>query len=86
VSELIDNLDSIAEQLRLALSAKDTAREKALPLCRGTIRQCSIAIRSVHRQEFARAAELLLIVSLATPGLSETRKKSLPKGELPSPW
>ncbi len=59
MSGLTDNLDSIAKQLRLSLSAKDTAREKTLPLCREVIRHCSQAIRAVHRQEFDRAKELL---------------------------
>jgi len=59
VSGLTDNLDSIAEQVRLSLSAKDAAREKTLPLCREIIRYCSQAIRAVHRQEFDRAKELL---------------------------
>lgn len=56
---MTDNLDSIAEQIRLNLSTKDAAREKILPLCRETIRYCSYAIRAVHRQEFEQAKELL---------------------------
>jgi len=59
MSKLTDNLDSIAEQIRLSFSAKDAAREKVLPLCRETIRHCSQAIRAIHRQEFDQAAELL---------------------------
>jgi len=59
VSRLTDNLESIAEQIRLSFSAKDAAREKALPLCREVIRHCSNAIRAVHRQEFDQAKELL---------------------------
>ena len=59
MSGLTDNLDSIVEQIRQNLSAKDKAREKALPLCRDTIRHCSNAIRAVHRQEFDQATELL---------------------------
>jgi len=59
MSGLTDNLDSIAEQLRLSLATKDAAREKALPLCREIIRYSSQAIRAVHRQEFDRAEELL---------------------------
>jgi translin len=55
----MNNLDSIAGKIRQILSAKDEAREKALPLCRDVIRQCSNAIRAVHRQEFDQAAELL---------------------------
>ncbi len=59
MSKLTDNLDSIAERIRLSFSTKDTAREKVLPLCREVIRYCSNAIRAVHRQEFDQAKELL---------------------------
>ena len=59
MSRLTDNLDSIADQTRLSFSAKDMAREKALPLCREVIRHCSQAIRAVHRQEFDQAKQLL---------------------------
>ena len=55
MSGLTDNLDSIAEQIRQSFSAKDTAREKMLPLCREVIRHCSNAIRAMHRQEFDKA-------------------------------
>ncbi|MDD5082839.1 MAG: haloacid dehalogenase [Dehalococcoidales bacterium] len=54
-----DNLETIAEQIRLDFSAKDAAREKVLPLCREVIRYSSTAIRAVHRQEFAQAGEQL---------------------------
>ena len=56
---MTDNLDSIANQIRQNFLAKDAAREKALPLCREVIRYCSKAIRTVHRQEFSQAKELL---------------------------
>jgi Predicted RNA-binding protein of the translin family len=59
MNKLTDNLESIADQIRLSFSAKDIAREKALPLCREAIRHCSNAIRAVHRQEFDQAAGLL---------------------------
>ena len=59
MDRLTDNLDSIAEQIRLSFSAKDAAREKVLPLCREVIRHCSQAIRAIHRQEFNQAKELL---------------------------
>ena len=59
MNRLTDNLETIANQIRLVFSAKDTAREKTLPLCREVIRYSSNAIRSVHRQEFDQAAELL---------------------------
>lgn len=59
MSGLTDNLDSIAEQIRLDLADKDAAREKVLPLCRDVIRYSSQTIRAVHRHEFERAGELL---------------------------
>lgn len=59
MSRLTDNLDSIADQIRLSLSAKDMAREKVLPLCREVIRHSSQTIRAVHRQEFDQAKKLL---------------------------
>jgi len=59
MSRLTDNLDAIADHIRLSLSAKDAAREKALPLCREAIRHCSNAIRAVHRHQFDNAKELL---------------------------
>ena len=59
MSRLTDNLESIADQIRDTFSAKDAAREKALPLCREVIRHCSQAIRAIHRQEFNQAKELL---------------------------
>ena len=59
MGRLTDNLDSIADQIRLSFSAKDMAREKALPLCREVIRHSSQAIRAVHRQEFDQAKQLL---------------------------
>lgn len=55
----MNNLESISEQARKDLSAKDEAREKLLPLCRDAIRYSGNAIRAVHRQEFEKAEELL---------------------------
>ncbi len=60
---MTDNLESIAEQIRSNLTAKDAAREKSLPMCREVIRYCSQAIRAVHRQEFRQAEELLASAS-----------------------
>ena len=59
MSGLSDNLENIAEQIRRNFTELDAAREKALPCCREVIRNCSQAIRAVHRQEFQPAAELL---------------------------
>jgi translin len=59
VSRTTDNLDAIAERIRVTLSERDAAREKVLPLCRDTIRFCGNAIRAVHRQEFEKARDML---------------------------
>ncbi len=59
MDRLTDNLEPIADQIRLSFSARDAAREKVLPRCRETIRHCSQAIRAIHRQEFNQAKKLL---------------------------
>jgi len=73
MSDLTEKLDSIAEQIRRELSAKDAAREQVLPLCREVIRFSSQAIRAVHRQEFDRTAELLQ----SARGLLDQAEKAL---------
>jgi translin len=55
----LPDLDAITEAAWKALSARDQAREKILPLCRDSIRFSSKAIRAVHRREFGAAQELL---------------------------
>jgi translin len=55
MARLTDNLDEFAERIRATLSARDAAREKLLPLCRDAIRNCSNAIRAIHRQEMDEA-------------------------------
>ena len=75
----MDNLDAIADGIRETLSSKDEAREKALPLCRDTIRHCSHAIRAVHRREFDRAEELL---KAARAALSNAEGAVAPYAEL----
>ncbi len=79
MSGLSDRLNSIAEQVRRVLTAKDEAREKVLPLCRGAIRHCSETIRAVHRQEFEPARELL---QQARRRLDEAEQTTAPYHEL----
>ncbi len=74
-----DNLSRIAESARGKLAAKDAAREKALPLCRQSIRYCSQAIRAIHRHEFAQAREQL---GLIRGFLNEAVKETGSCGEL----
>ncbi len=59
MSRPTENLDAIAEQIRMSLAAKDAARERAMPGCREAIRFCSLSIRAIHRQEFGEAVKLL---------------------------
>ena len=54
-----ENLEAIAERIRLYLTTKDAARENTLRLCREVIRHSANAIRAVHRQERAKAEQLL---------------------------
>jgi translin len=79
MSRLTDNLEPIAERIREELTAKDAAREKVLPQCRDAIRNCSQAIRAVHRQEFDKAKDLL---KSARQRLSEAEKDSSAYDEL----
>ncbi len=59
MNRLTDNLSSIVERIRVIFLAKDAAREKALPLCRESIRYSSNAIRTMHRREFTQAKDQL---------------------------
>jgi translin len=55
----IPNLDAIAARIRSELTVKSAARDKALGESRELIRHCSLAIRAIHRGEFAAAEPLL---------------------------
>jgi len=79
VSKSTNNLDSIAGQIRRNFTELDAAREKVLPCCREVIRNCSQAIRAVHRQEFDQAAKLL---KTARSLLNEAQKAAVDYSEL----
>jgi translin len=79
MSELTDNLEAIASNIREDLEAKDAAREKVLPLCREAIRHCANAIRAVHRRQFDQAKELL---ESARGRLAEVEQNTSGYGEL----
>lgn len=55
----IPNLDGIAARIRAELAVKNAARDKALGESRELIRHCSLAIRAIHRAEYAAADPLL---------------------------
>jgi translin len=79
MSELTDNLEAIANSIREDFEAKDSARERVLPLCREAIRYCANAIRAVHRQQFDQAKELL---ELARERLNQAEVSAADYGEL----
>ena len=79
MSKSTDGLEAIAEQIRRGFTELDAAREKVLPCCREVIRNCSQAIRAVHRQEFDRAAKLL---KTARNLLDEAQKAAVDYSEL----
>jgi translin len=55
----MQNLDSIAERVRLSFDARTAARDRALAQARTLTRYCANAIRAVHRDESANAASNL---------------------------
>jgi translin len=59
VSDTGRELDTIMEGVRAEFAAKNAARERALPLCRESIRFSANAIRAVHRDEFEAARDLV---------------------------
>ncbi|MGQ9546706.1 MAG: haloacid dehalogenase [Dehalococcoidia bacterium] len=59
MSKPIEELEAIAAELRPHFAAEDAAREKALRSCRQIIRHSADAIRAVHRQDYAKARELV---------------------------
>ena len=79
MSKSTDGLEAIAEQIRRGFTELDAAREKVLPCCREVIRNCSQAIRAVHRQEFDQAAKLL---KTARSLLDDAQKAAVDYSEL----
>lgn len=69
--KITKNLESIAEKIRLNLSTRDTAREKALRLCREIIRHSANAIRAVHRREYAETKQILQSASALIQELNQ---------------
>ena len=51
MGKLTDNLDSIAERIRQGFSAKDAAREKALPLLPQVLREDATQLKPFHAAE-----------------------------------
>ncbi len=58
MTDFAGELDAAVEGIRRRLERKNEARERAIPLCRETIRLSATAIRAMHRGEFDRGREL----------------------------
>ena len=72
---LTERLDLIGEKARKTLAAKDTAREKALQLCREALRYSTNAIRAVHRGQYEESQNLLASARLLLRDLDKTLSK-----------
>jgi translin len=68
----MDRLDAIAEKIRQDFTANNAARDRALVASRELVRFCSLAIRAVHRAEFAEADKLLAQAGALVTELEES--------------
>ena len=59
MSKLMEDLETIAANIRSDFIVENELREKVLPLCRQVTQYSARAIRSVHRQEQEKAKQLL---------------------------
>jgi translin len=73
----MQKLEEIAEQIRQGFDARTAARDRALTDARALTRQCSLAIRAVHREDEAAMNECLAEAQrLATSLRDDLAKKS----------
>jgi len=77
VSKLTDNLDSIAEQIRQDFSAKDTAREKALPLD-----QAAESLKSARNLLTEAAQAVAAYSELSNTGFIRDAQKEFAEGSI----
>ncbi len=59
MSKLMEDLETIATNIRSYFIVENELREKVLPLCRQVTQYSARAIRAVHRQEQEKAKQLL---------------------------
>ncbi len=65
----MNNLDTIAEDIRVSLEEKNAIRDLTLRRSRELIRFCALAIRAVHREEYAEAESLLATARAAADAM-----------------
>ena len=68
---MTDQIENIGRSAIDYFSLKHAAREKALPRSRAAIRCCANSIRATHRQENARASELIAQAALLLQEMAE---------------
>ena len=66
----MDNLGAVGERIRANFEAKYSARETALRLSREVIHASALAIRAIHRSEFAEAEKR---IAMAGASLEQTK-------------
>jgi translin len=67
-----ETMEAVAARIRATMEATNEARERALRLCRETIRLSARAIRAVHRLEFDGARVLLAEARRTVDDVRET--------------
>lgn len=67
----LDNLDELAELIRLEFEQTNTTRDQAYQRSRALISLCARAIRAIHRDEWDRALSLIAEAKAATMALCE---------------
>lgn len=67
----MDELNSIAESIRSAMTAQNEARDAAIVRSRELIRHCSECIRAIHRRHWADASAKLDIIRAAAAELRQ---------------
>ncbi|MBQ7501767.1 haloacid dehalogenase [bacterium] len=70
----MDKLYAIAKDISQKFQQADSARERSLPMSRQAIRECSLAIRAVHRSEKETAQEHLRRAADLLRQINETLK------------
>ncbi|MFP3854891.1 MAG: haloacid dehalogenase [Anaerolineales bacterium] len=68
----MDRLGGIVESIREAFEAKNEARDRALKQSRSIIRQCSLTIRALHRDDYEESNAELRMASDLVEELTES--------------
>ncbi|MFW5691028.1 MAG: haloacid dehalogenase [Chloroflexota bacterium] len=67
----MDSLNQIADSIRVTLTERNDARDKAISQSRELIRQCAECIRAIHRREYDDARQRLDNIRTAANALKD---------------